>query len=67
MASARPGIDRPRGCVRLPLEFAKLLFTVTTLGTPVIIADGEPAYTDLQHPGLLIANQAEEMARDAVK
>ena len=33
----------------------------------MIIADGEPAYTDLQHPGLLIANQAEEMARDVVK
>lgn len=62
-----PGYPASHGCVRLPLEFAKLLFTVTTLGTPVIIADGEPAYTDLQHPGLLITNQAEEMARDAVK
>lgn len=62
-----PGYPASHGCVRLPLEFAKLLFTVTTLGTPVIIADGEPAYTDLQHPGLLITNHAEEMARDAVK
>jgi hypothetical protein len=51
----------------LPLEFAKLLFGVTTLGTPVIIADGEPAYGDIQHPGLLIAIHAEDMARDAVK
>jgi hypothetical protein len=62
-----PGYPASHGCVRLPLEFAKLLFTVTTLGTPVIIADGEPAYSDLQHPGLLLANHAEEMAKDAVK
>ena len=56
-----PGYPASHGCIRLPLEFAKLLFTVTTLGTPVIVADGEPAYGDIQHPGLLIAN------RDAVK
>jgi len=62
-----PGYPASHGCVRLPLDFAKLLFGVTTLGTPVIIADGEPAYSDMQHPGLLIANHAEEMARDAVK
>lgn len=62
-----PGYPASHGCIRLPLEFAKLLFTVTTLGTPVIIADGEPAYGDIQHPGLLIANHAEDMARDAVK
>ena len=62
-----PGYPASHGCIRLPLEFAKLLFTVTTLGTPVIVADGEPAYGDIQHPGLLIANHAEDMARDAVK
>jgi hypothetical protein len=53
--------------VHLPLEFAKLLFGITTLGTPVIIADGEPAYGDMQHPGLLIPDHTEEMAVDAVK
>jgi hypothetical protein len=62
-----PGYPASHGCIRLPLEFAKLLFGVTTLGTPVIIADADPAYGDIQHPGLLIANHAEEMARDAVK
>ena len=62
-----PGYPASHGCIRLPLEFAKLLFGVTTLGTPVIVADAEPAYGDIQHPGLLIANHAEEMARDAVK
>jgi hypothetical protein len=55
-----PGYPASHGCIRLPLEFAKLLFGVTTLGTPVIIANAEPAYDDIQHPGLL-------MARGAVK
>ena len=62
-----PGYPASHGCVRLPLEFAKLLFGVTTLGTPVIIADGDLATGDIQHPGLLITDHVEEMARDAVK
>jgi L,D-transpeptidase catalytic domain len=62
-----PGYPASHGCVRLPLEFAKLLFTVTTLGTPVIIADNDVAAADFQHPGLLISNHLEQMARDAVK
>ena len=55
-AGGLPGYPSSHGCVHLPLEFAKLLFGITTLGTLVIIADGEPAYGDMQHPGLLIAN-----------
>ncbi len=66
-AGGLPGYPSSHGCVHLPLEFAKLLFDITMLGTPVIIADGEPAYADIQHPGLLIANHTEEMAVDAVK
>jgi hypothetical protein len=62
-----PGYPASHGCVRLPLEFAKLLFGVTTLGTPVIVADGDVAATDFQHPGLLISNHLEDMAREAVK
>ena len=38
-----PGYPASHGFVRLPLEFAKLLFSVTTLGTPVIVADGDLA------------------------
>ena len=34
-----PGYPDSHGCVRLPLEFSKLLFTVTTKGGTVIIAD----------------------------
>jgi hypothetical protein len=62
-----PGFPASHGCIRLPLEFAKLLFGVTTLGTPVIVADGDLATDDIQHPGLLISSHVEDMARGAVK
>jgi L,D-transpeptidase catalytic domain len=62
-----PGYPASHGCVRLPLEFAKLLFAATTLGTPVIIAGDDVAAGDLQHPGLLMSNHLEQMAREAVK
>ncbi len=62
-----PGYPASHGCVRLPLEFAKLLFGVTTLGTPVIVADGDVATNDIQHPGLLISHHMEDMTRGAVK
>jgi hypothetical protein len=62
-----PGYPASHGCVRLPLEFAKLLFGVTTLGTPVIVADTAMSTADLRHPGLLISDHTEELAREAVK
>src|SRR5512137_2090283 len=33
-----PGYPASHGCVRLPLEFSQLLFTITHVGTAVIIA-----------------------------
>ena len=62
-----PGYPASHGCIRLPLEFAKLLFGVTTLGTPVIVADSAMSTADLRHPGLLISDHTEELAREAVK
>jgi hypothetical protein len=38
-AGALPGYPASHGCVRLPLAFAELLFGVTKLGTPVVIAN----------------------------
>ncbi len=35
-----PGYPASHGCIRLPSGFAKLLYKVTKLGTPVIITDG---------------------------
>jgi hypothetical protein len=61
-----PGYPASHGCIRLPLEFARLLFGVTTLGTPVIVADAKMATADIRHPGLLISDHVEDMARAAV-
>ena len=38
-----PGRPASHGCVRLPLEFARLLFGVTEMGGAVHIIDGSPA------------------------
>jgi hypothetical protein len=38
-AGALPGYPASHGCVRLPLRFAELLYGVTRLGTPVVIAN----------------------------
>ncbi|MEO6198839.1 MAG: L,D-transpeptidase family protein [Sphingomicrobium sp.] len=37
-AGGLPGFPESHGCVHLPLEFSKLLFTITSLGGTVIIA-----------------------------
>ena len=36
-----PGYAASHGCIRLPAAFAKLLYGVTDLGTPVIVTDAE--------------------------
>jgi hypothetical protein len=62
-----PGYPASHGCIRLPPEFARLLFGVTALGTPVIVADSKMATADIRHPGLLISDHVDAMAHDAVK
>lgn len=53
-AGGLPGYPSSHGCVHLPLAFAKLLFSVTQVGTPVIIANSHTAPRDVLHPGLVI-------------
>ena len=50
-----PGYPAPAGCVRLPVDFAAKLYTVTALGTTVIIADNRSAPARSRQPGLLLA------------
>lgn len=50
-----PGYPASHGCVRLPLEFSKLLFTVTEKGGTVIIADDHSAPRETVHPGMLFS------------
>jgi hypothetical protein len=55
-----PGYPDSHGCVRLPLEFSKLLFGVTMKGATVIIADTHSAPATTVHPGLFFTQTGEE-------
>src|SRR5216110_485552 len=60
-----PGYPDSHGCVRLPLEFSKLLFGVTMKGATVIIADSHSAPAETVHPGLFFAQSGEESEPEA--
>ena len=60
-----PGYPASHGCVRLPLEFSKLLFTITHVGTAVIIASAHSAPVDVDHPGLVLSKDAEDEIDEA--
>lgn len=55
-----PGYPDSHGCVRLPLEFSKLLFGVTMKGATVIIADAHSAHATTVHPGLFFSQSGQE-------
>ncbi|MCP3735082.1 L,D-transpeptidase family protein [Sphingomonas sp. RP10(2022)] len=42
-AGMNPGFPASHGCIRVPTEFAKRLFAVTTRGTPVLVTDASAA------------------------
>lgn len=48
-----PGYPASHGCVRMPLEFAKLLFFETSMGTTVVVAGDKSQQAQLTHPGIL--------------
>src|SRR5438067_3603359 len=60
-----PGYPDSHGCVRLPLEFSKLLFGVTMKGATVIIADAHSAPATTVHPGLFFAQSGQESEPEA--
>src|SRR5262245_34241252 len=55
-----PGYPDSHGCVRLPLEFSKLLFGVTMKGATVIIGDTHSAPATSVHPGLFFSQTGQE-------
>ncbi len=65
-AGKLPGYPASHGCVRLPLEFSALLFEITHLGTPVIIAGSHSDPWELTHPGMVLASYAEHEFEDVV-
>ncbi|MBX9458414.1 MAG: L,D-transpeptidase [Rhizobium sp.] len=60
-----PGYPASHGCVRLPIAFARKLFTVTGLGTPVIIAGGPADPSEIIHPGMVLTGYAGFVASGA--
>lgn len=61
-----PGYPASHGCVRLPLEFSELLFSVTHIGTPVIVAGAKTDPWSLTHPGLVLDAMEEDVLSSAV-
>jgi hypothetical protein len=47
-----PGYPASHGCVRMPYEFARLLYDVTNFGMTVVVASEARQYAELAHPGL---------------
>jgi hypothetical protein len=54
-AGRLPGYPASHGCVRLPLEFSRLLFDVTKTGTTVVVADDTSDSALVARPGALMA------------
>jgi lipoprotein-anchoring transpeptidase ErfK/SrfK len=66
-----PGHPASHGCIRLPDEFAQLLYEVTDRGTTVVVADGTMFGEDVLDPGdfaptrlLALADSAEANASE---
>lgn len=69
-AGRLPGYPASHGCVRLPMKFSELLFSVTHLGTPVIIAGSHSDPWEVTHPGMVLGAYAEsefEQVLDGLK
>lgn len=64
-AGGLPGYPSSHGCVHLPLKFSSLLFSITPVGTPVIIAGQHDEPVDIVHPGLVLSDDAVEEADQA--
>ena len=47
-----PGYPASHGCVRLPMEFARRLYDVTSFGMTVVVAAEAQQNAEMAHPGL---------------
>lgn len=56
-AGQLPGYPASHGCVRLPEDFAEKLYSVTTMGTTVIIADNNSGPDMTTSPGLFFTGK----------
>ena len=60
-----PGYPASHGCIRLPTNFSKLVFSITQLGTPVIIADQKTTHSSVVRPDLILPADVAETAQKA--
>lgn len=60
-----PGYPASHGCIRLPGAFAQRLWDITRIGARVIIAQDDPALTEIANPRLAALAPAPKLA-DAV-
>ncbi len=65
-AGRLPGYPASHGCVRLPLKFSAKLFTVTHLGTPVILSGSHTDPYELIHPGMVLGDVSQDELAGAV-
>lgn len=61
-----PGYPASHGCVRLPREFSEKLFTVTHLGTPVIVSGAHSDPYEITHPGMILTGYADDRMAESV-
>ncbi len=61
-----PGYPASHGCVRLPLEFSRLLYGVTSMGTTVVVADRTSAPEETVKPGMLLPASVSGTGDDAL-
>ena len=59
-AGQLPGYPASHGCVRLPEDFAAKLYTITKLGTTVVIADNKSSPINTTKPGLIFSSATSE-------
>jgi hypothetical protein len=59
-AGQLPGYPASHGCVRLPIDFAEKLYSVTNNGTTVIVTDQRNAPGHTAEPGLLLSGKTGE-------
>jgi hypothetical protein len=57
-AGKLPGYPASHGCVRLPMAFSELLFSITRKGMTVVIADDATQPASVTHPGMILGDYA---------
>lgn len=65
-AGGLPGYPESHGCIHISIEFSKLLFSITHIGTAVIIADEHSAPSEIAHPGPFLSQLAAEQAQETI-